>query len=195
MSMRNFLFLSIFWSVTSFNFFLLELYFKYLKGGLYWNTGVSSVAEALGCAVGGLLLAFVKEPRAFWKLKCALAVNYALGIIGSLGVLFSLSEAVEEESWLIPFFILFLNLSIGSSYVVQYAAVIFVAPKQQSSADFVFIFALLNFLAILVSSAGPLLAEVLEQPIPIVLLGVTSTVAMLSSMLLKEETDSNTVKP
>ena len=42
--------------ITSLNFFLLSFMVTYLKGNIFYTAGISSIAQCIGCLVGGILL-------------------------------------------------------------------------------------------------------------------------------------------
>lgn len=53
---RNFVSLLVQWSITSFNYFLLNLYLESLSGKFMVHAVNSSLAESAGCLLGGVLL-------------------------------------------------------------------------------------------------------------------------------------------
>ena len=49
--------MSILWGVSSFNYYMINLELKYIKGDIFLNTGGSSTAEVTAYLTGGLILA------------------------------------------------------------------------------------------------------------------------------------------
>ena len=55
-NLRNFICLLIYWSITSFNYFLLNLFMSQLPGGHFYKDAVtSSFSESIGCMLAGFI--------------------------------------------------------------------------------------------------------------------------------------------
>lgn len=76
----NFTCVVLLWVTTSFNYFVLELYLSNLEGDLYLDAITSSLAEAAGCLLGGLLMVC--------DLKMALVIANLLSACGATGLVF-----------------------------------------------------------------------------------------------------------
>ena len=53
---RNLVSIVVFWVITSINYFLVAFELKYLNGGIFRDSMTSSLAEVVGCLMGGFLV-------------------------------------------------------------------------------------------------------------------------------------------
>ena len=97
--------------------------------------------------------------------------------IGTIGVLFCYAKL---PSWT-PVFVILINLGLGMSFVVQNDLVVLLfAPAHQ-----ILVSSAAAFVSIFLSSLTPLLAMNIDQPTPLYILLVTSTVGIITSCSLK----------
>ena len=118
---RNVVSLLVQWSITSFNYFLLNLYLESLGGKFMEHAVNSSLAESVGCLLGGVLL---MRERAFQgkKIRFTLILTNLLPAVGGIGLL--LTQGGVDSSSLMPLFVSLVSVGIGSAYVLQASLVI-----------------------------------------------------------------------
>jgi hypothetical protein len=71
----------ILWSISSFDWYLINFQLKYIRGDLYLNTIVSSVCEIPAYALSGLLYQFTGP-------KLTFVILFGISLIGSLLYIF-----------------------------------------------------------------------------------------------------------
>lgn len=73
----NLVVLTILWSVSVFDYYLINFQMKHIRGNLFLNSISSSIFEVIALAVGGLMAKFFGTKRSFIG-------SFALTILGSL---------------------------------------------------------------------------------------------------------------
>ena len=69
------------WSASSFNYYSISFDLKYIHGSTYINSGASAFSEAVAYFMGGVFSIKLGARK-------ALAFNFAIGLAGSLALVF-----------------------------------------------------------------------------------------------------------
>jgi hypothetical protein len=173
--------MTIFWTASSFSFYLLQAMTKDFEGNLYLNYYLDACAGIIGCLIAPPLYNWVKMKNAF-----IITVSFVI-IFALLLVLFQ--ENVFSSTWcggdsgypegskqdreyhlkiLIPILVFMTKLGVNATFVCAYQASfnessIFPFYKRATAIGYC------NFIARLVTIMSPLVAE-LDRPIPGIIL-------------------------
>jgi hypothetical protein len=85
---------------------VLNLYLSSLEGDVYFDAIASSLAEAMGCLLGGMLMRY--------NIKITMVVANLMPALGAIGLVF-------QERFV---FISIINLGIGACFVLQSTLVV-----------------------------------------------------------------------
>lgn len=155
------------WSISSFNYYLITFYMKYVPGSIYVNTTASALSENLSYVVSGLLLNVIGIKLCY---VCAL-------IIASVGGF--LLAAMPATGLVEASFVLICKFGISWSFNNCYLSTPLLFPAHLR----VRVFGICHLLASFVTVLAPLLAEV-QPPTPMIVFTITSVGILVISMLI-----------
>ena len=155
------------WSISSFNYYLISFYMKYVPGSIYVNTTASAVSENLAYVVSGLLLNKIGIKMCY---ICALIIS----CIGGFLLAALPSTGITEAT-----FVLICKFGISWSFNNCYLSTPLLFPAHLR----VRVFGICHLLASFVTVIAPLLAEV-KPPTPMIVFTLASAIALLTSMVI-----------
>ena len=157
----------IWFSVVSFNFYIIGFYLKYIGGNIYINTLVCTLSEFLGTTSFWLIqnLFGTKKGFVLWFVWTA---------IFSAPLMFITNPAQIATSVLLAKY--FIEVTFCLAY--------FVGPEYFDPLFVPFSFSMCSFWARFITMAAPQIAEIKPRQIPIIVFLIISGVASISAMLL-----------
>ena len=154
-STRNLCALVLIWVTVSFNYYLINLFLKYIPGNIYQNTAASCSAELFAAFLSSQFLAQI-------GIKWSLCFLFLFSAVS--GVCLIKDQAVDGSPWT-PLFVMSCKFGISGCFNAIYigTATMF-KPSLSGTA-----FGVCNFFARLATIFAPLIAE-WEDPIPLTIL-------------------------
>ena len=162
--------MTIFWTASSFNYYIITFYLKYLPGNIYVNTSLSCIAEMLAYIGSGLLMNF-------FGVKLSYIIAFILAALG--GIL--LVIFFNAEGALIAVFILFAKFGISFAFNLSYLA----TPQMFPTALCTTAFGICNIFARFSTILSPLIAE-LPDPVPMSIFTVFCIASALLPLFLRQ---------
>ena len=166
----NLILMTVFWSSSSFNFYLLTFYLKYIPGSIYVNACLACVADIVGHMISGYI-------AKVFGVKPAFLIAYIMGTIG--GIMLVIFFNAEEV--LIAVFVLFARCGVAFAFNMVYYATPQMFPTEICSTAFGICNVFARFLTIL----SPLIAE-LPDPVPMTIFTVVCIVSALLPAFLRK---------
>ena len=155
------------WSISSFNYYLITFYMKYVPGNIYVNTTASALSENVAYVVSGLLLNKIGIKLCY---VCALII----AIVGGF-----LLAAMPATGWTEASFVLICKFGISWSFNNCYLSTPLLFPAHLR----VRVFGICHLLASFVTVLSPLLAEI-DPPTPMIVFTITSAIALVFSFMI-----------
>lgn len=155
------------WSISSFNYYLITFYMKYVPGSIFVNTTASSISENLSYVVSGLLLNIIGIKLCYIS---ALIIAIAGGICLVLFPVGGLWEAL---------FVLIAKFGISWSFNNCYLSTPLLFPAHLR----VRIFGICHLMASFVTVLAPLLAEE-KPPTPMIIFTLTCAGILMISFFI-----------
>ena len=146
----NLILMTIFWTSSSFNYYIITFYLKYLPGNIYVNTTLVTFAEF--CAQIGSGIVIHK-----FGVKLAFITSFSLAALGGI----MLVIFYNAEGALIAVFILFAKFGIAFSFNLSYLA----TPQMFPTALCTTAFGICNVFARFSTVLSPIIAEI-PDPVP-----------------------------
>ena len=162
--------MTIFWTTSSLDYYLMIFYLKYIPGNIFINTTLSSFADLLGYAGSGIIM------KTF-GVKLSFMISFILAAIGG----FLLVIFFNAEGALIAVFVLFAKFGISVAFNISYLA----TPHMFPTAVGVTAFGICNLFARFSTILSPLIAE-LPDPAPMSVLTVTCLVSAFLPLCLRK---------
>lgn len=97
------------WATCSFNYYMINLYVKYLPGDIYINCLAGALAELVANASGGLFYAKM-------GMKPSITFLFAISAIGGFCILF----LGEENKFWMPFFVVVAKFGLSGVISILY---------------------------------------------------------------------------
>ena len=142
--------MTIFWTASSLNYYLITFYLKYVPGNIYVNTTLSSLAEISAYIGSGVV-------KSFFGARLSFMISFILaGVGGLLLVIF-----FNAEGALIAVFVLFAKFGISFAFNISYLA----TPEMFPTALGTTAFGICNIFARFSTVLSPIIAE-LPEPAP-----------------------------
>ena len=107
----NLVLMTIFWTTSSLNYYLMIFYLKYIPGNIYVNTTLSCVADLLGYACSGIIMDK-------FGVKLSFIISFLLASVGGLFLVIFFNA----EGALIATFVLFAKFGIALAFNISYLA-------------------------------------------------------------------------
>ena len=159
------------WMTSSINFMLINLYLKYVPGGVYLNFSIAGVAEILSNLAAGILFAYF-GPR--WTY----VVGYSISIAG--GALLIFQNNFSGNDLLIASFVLLAKFGSSMTMCVCYIATPWLFPVLLCGTAF----GICNLIGRFAQAVAPTLAE-LEIPLPMELFTAIAAAGLIASFFVK----------
>lgn len=155
------------WSISSFNYYLITFYMKYVPGDIFVNTTASSLSENSSYVVSGLLLNKI-------GIKMCYITALAIAIVGGVClVLFPVGGLMEA------LFILIAKFGISWSFNNCYLSTPLLFPAHLR----VRTFGICHLMASFVTVLAPLIAEV-DPPTPMIIFTLTCIFILVVSIFI-----------
>lgn len=152
------------WASTSFSYYMISLYMKYLPGNIYNNTIVSGVAEFLAYGLGGILYT-----------KLGIKKSYALlYTVSSIGGILIIILGTSNETWM-PVFVMISKFGIAGCFTICYVSNSHVFPTLFCSTAI----GICNFVSRFLSIFSAEIAEV-APPVPMVIFSVLTALGTIA---------------
>ena len=157
----NLIMMNIAWGASSFTYYMVGFYIKYIPGDIFQNVIISALSESLACLISGFI-------------ALALGTKNTLILCFSIGGVFGLALAFIDPSYdyLILICLLLTKFGVSSSLSLCYLVTSEYFPIIYSAT----VFGVVNTLARVISIFAPLIAEV-NPPLPMI---IYSTFCMFS---------------
>ena len=149
---RNLIIMVMCWTAVSFSFYVINFYIKYFKGSIYTNASLYAVALFLGVITFSMSIRFFNAIKIFviW-----------FGVLTFSGIAYTFTK--DSEVW-VAIWILFMAYTLIIIFcLVYYANVLLFPPIHRSR-----IFAICNTVSRTFTIASPMVAELVPNPILIV---------------------------
>jgi MFS family permease len=171
----NLILMTIFWTVSSFNYYIMTFYLKYIPGSVYTNTSLSCSAEIIAYIASGIIM------NAF-GVKLAFIISFILAAIGGIFLVIFFSA----DGYLIAIFVLFAKFGISFAFNVSYLATPQMFPTHLTSTAF----GVCNLFARGSTILSPLIAEA-PDPVPMSIFSVSCIAAAFLPLFLRPVKKSN----
>lgn len=158
---------SIFWTTSSFNYYLITFFMKYIPGNIFVNTSVSCASEITANFISGLIVKGVGIKRAF-------VVSYVVAALGGLLLTF-----MFNEEKIMPVFVLLSKFGIACAFNTAYLTTPMVFPVILTSTAF----GICNVVARLATVASPMIAE-LNFPTPTLAFSAFAILGIICSLCI-----------
>ena len=160
----NLILMTVFWTSSSFNYYIITFYLKYIPGNIYVNTSLACIAEVIAYLCSGFVMNI-------FGVKLSFIISYVLAATGGiLLVIFFNAEGI-----LIAVFVLFAKFGISFAFNLTYLA----TPQMFPTALCTTAFGICNIFARFSTVLSPLIAE-LPDPAP---MSIFSIVCIASAFL------------
>lgn len=161
--------MTLFWTTSSFNYYIMTFYLKYIPGSVYVNTSLSCCAEIIAYICSGLVMDF-------FGVKLSFMISFTLAALG--GILLTIFFSAEGA--LIAVFVLFAKFGISFAFNIAYLA----TPQMFPTALCSTAFGICNIFARFSTVLSPLIAE-LPDPVPMSIFSITCIGSALLPLLLR----------
>ena len=168
--LMNLILMAIFWTASSFNYYIITFYLKYIPGNVFVNTSLSCIAEVFAYIGSGFLINI-------FGVKLSYIISFILAAVG--GVL--LVIFFNAEGALIAVFVLFAKFGISFAFNLCYLA----TPQMFPVALCTTAFGICNIFARLATILSPLIAE-LPDPVPMSMFTIICIASAFLPLFLRQ---------
>lgn len=166
----NLILMTIFWTSSSFNYYIITFYLKYIPGSVYVNTVLSCSAEITAYLVSGVIM------KVFGA-KLSFIVAYILAAVGGIFLVIFFNASDD----LIGIFVLFAKFGISFAFNLTYLA----TPQMFPTALVTTAFGICNIFARFSTVLSPLIAE-LPNPAPMVIFSIICIASAFLPIFLRK---------
>ncbi len=161
------------WMASSINFMLINLYLKYVPGGVYLNFSIAGVAEILANLTAGVVFS-----------KYGPRVTFIVGYIISLagGILMIFQNNFLSDDLLIASFVLLAKFGSSMTMCVCYIATPWLFPVLLCGTAF----GICNLFGRFSQAAAPIMAE-FEIPLPMQLFSAIAAAGLIAAFFVKSQ--------
>lgn len=161
------------WIASSFCFYIVGFYIKYIPGSVFSNVVVTSIADGLSSITAGIIAQYVGTQK-------ALCMSYSLAFVGGF-----LLIASGKDEILIMICVLITKFGINSAFTLCYIINTEYFPSIVCSR----IFGICNIFARISTIMSPLIAEI-TPPIPMLIYCLICALSSIASMFLTKNKDA-----
>jgi len=162
------------WSASSFCFYILSFYLKYIPGDIFINTIIVSVADLISSLVTGLMAQWIGAQR-------TMTLSFLLSTVGGFLLIF----AGDNELW-IMIFMLFTRFGINICFTLCYIINAEYFPAIVCSS----IFGICNIFSRISTILSPLIAEI-KAPVPMIIYIFICMLSTVSSLFLTKNEEAD----
>lgn len=166
----NLVLMTVFWSTSSLNYFIITFYLKYIPGNIYTNTSLACIAEIIAYVVIG----FIMDK---FGVKLSFIISYILAATGGIFLVIF----YNADGYLIGVFVLFAKFGISVAYQCCYLATPQMFPTVLTSTAF----GIANLFSQAITMSAPLIAE-LDAPIPMSIFSITCIASAFFPICLRK---------
>lgn len=168
--LANLMLMTVFWTVSSFNYYIMTFYLKYIPGSVYLNTSLSCIAEIIAYLCSGLVMGF-------FGVKLSFIISFILAAAGGIFLVIFFSA----DGALIAVFVLFAKFGISFAFNIAYLATPQMFPTELTSTAF----GICNIFARFSTVLSPLIAE-LPDPAPMSIFSISCIAAAFLPLCLRK---------
>jgi nitrate/nitrite transporter NarK len=162
-------------SATSFNYYLINFYLKYIPGNVYVNTMVASLADCVAHICIGALVKKLGSKNSFTG-------SFLITVIA--GTLLWIFESREELTSDVPIVVLAAKFGAAAAFAMLYISTLSYFPSQYMG----MVFGICNVTARSVTILAPMVAEA-PEPVPELTMVLSFVLAAaLSRCIVREST-------
>ena len=176
--MKNLIFMTFIWTITSFAFYLGKFQIKTVAGDIYINSLTSSVADIVSRPCGLLLYRCMPTQR-------VIVAFFIIALIGSSPVIFSEYASPEYKEYVVPGCLLILNFGITGNFGNLYIGHLDLFPNVFSGTTM----GICNVVARFCTIFAPIVAEV-KQPIPEITLTSLCIIAIILALFVRNKSNT-----
>ena len=158
-----------FWTVSSFDYYLITFLLKYIPGNIYVNTTISCLSEVVADIVSGWLMAVL-------GIRLSFLIAFVVGTAGGVMMIF-----LYNYNSAMAVFVLLSKFGIAFAFNTAYLATPMVFPVILTSTAF----GLCNLIARFITIASPIIAE-LDNPIPMTAFSIAGVVGIACSLFVTD---------
>ena len=173
--MLNLVLMSITWASSTFTYYMVGFYIKYIPGDIFNMVIVSCLAELFACLISGVL-----SSRLGTK-KCLFS-SFLLGGVFGISIIF----ISPQNTLLISLCLLLTKFGVSSAFNLCFLVTAEYFPTAYSST----VFGACNVFARIMSIFSPLIAEV-PAPVPMIVYACFCFMSMLGTTLLVKHEDAD----
>lgn len=157
------------WASTSFTYYMISLYMKYLPGNIFINTIFAGFAEFIAYGLAGVL---------YTKLGIKMSYSLLYGI-SSIGGLFIIFLGTENKLWM-PIFVMISKFGIAGCFTLCYVSNSHVFPTLFASTAI----GICNFISRFLTIFSAEIAEI-EPPWPMILFSSLTALGVIVVQFVK----------
>ena len=165
----NLILMTIFWTASSFNYYIMTFYLKYIPGNIYVNTSLSCIAELVAQVTSGVIMNV-------FGVKLSFIISFFVAAAGGIFLVIFFSA----DGALIAVFVLFAKYGISFAFNVAYLATPKMFPTDLTSTAF----GICNVFARFATILSPLIAE-LPDPAPMSIFSIMCIASALLPLFLR----------
>eukprot|EP00347_Sterkiella_histriomuscorum_P023726 403333595 len=173
----NLVLMSITWASSTFTYYMVGFYIKYIPGDIFNMVIVSCMAELIACLVSGMISSHVGTQ------KC-LFTSFLLGGLFGISIIF----IDRENTIMISICLLLTKFGVSSAFNLCFLVTAEYFPTLYSST----VFGACNVFARIMSIFSPLIAEV-AAPVPMIVYTCFCFMSMLGTTLLVKHEDTDNI--
>lgn len=166
----NFVAMSLAWSTSSFAYFMIGFYVKYIPGDMFTNVIVSSISELISTFLSGIVATLIGT-------KITLIGSFILSCLAGLGLIM----VDVNNTILITCAVLLTKFGISSAFNLCYLITADYFPLQYTSS----VFGACNVIARLMSILSPMIAEI-PNPFPMLIFALFCFISTFAGFFLKK---------
>ena len=161
--------MTVFWTSSSFNYYLITFFLKYIPGNIYLNTSLACIAELVAYAISGAIMKVFGTKLSFM---------IAFILAGRGGILLNLF--FNSSGGVIATFVLFTKFGVSFAFNISYLA----TPQMFPTALCATAFGVCNLFARFSTVLSPLVSE-LPYPLPMLVLSIMCFASAVLALFLR----------
>jgi hypothetical protein len=167
--MLNLILMIILWSISSFDYYLISFFMKYIPGNIYINASFSTIAEIVANMTSSVVYKFFGPKTAF-------VLCFTISAVGGILIAFIPSTV---NPYLEAFFVLVAKFGISFAFTMVYLITPGLFPTELRGT----VYGICNVAARFLTILSPILAEFAE-PTPMLCYTFTSVAGLVASLML-----------
>lgn len=157
------------WVGSSFDYYFISFFMKYVPGNIFINTAASSAAELTAYIISAFAMSFL-------GFKVSFLIGFSLASAGGFCI-----ALCDPNGWVIAIFVLVAKAGIAFAFQISYLAMPLLFPTEIRSTCF----GVVNIFARFSSILSPIIAEV-PAPTPMLIYGFLAALCAVGSLFLRK---------